>query len=297
MAYDTLHHVTLLFGGRGPPAAGGADIDHGDLWQWDGASWSRLASEASGPAARNASAGGYDAARERLVVFGGRTGTGFGPVFADTWEWEGTNWTLVLAQQNGLNGRVHPAGGYDPVRELVTIASGFDPAAGDDLHDQWDWDGAAWTLVSGSVPGTGFAPVIVGTAGGTYLLQSRTSDRRVDVLRSNGAGQWTAVTPSGPAPRATSYAVAELPAGGFLLFGGSSGTGVLANTWTFDGSDWTRLTVSGPPGRVGAAMALDPTRGMVVLFGGENWSRTLEDTWEFDGGTWEQVGESRRRRR
>jgi Galactose oxidase, central domain len=290
VVYDTSRHVVLLYGGRGPSTTGGAIADQSGLWSFDGTAWTRITT-AGGPSARNASAGAFDAARQRFVLFGGRTGNSpLSPVLSDTWEWTGSAWVQSLAFQTGLVGRDHPAGGYDPVRHLVTMVGGFDPGTGVGLHDQWDWNGNSWDEVSTTVPGSGYAPVLVSSGSTLYLLQSNTSDRMVNVLAATGGGQWNAIAPAGGvAPKATSYATATFPGGGVLLFGGSDGTNLLDETWKWDGAAWAKLAITGPPGRVGHAMALDAARGKVVLFGGETNTATLGDTWEFDGAAWKQI--------
>ena len=45
MAYDSVRHVVVLFGGEGPL---------GDTWEWDGNSWTQIA--VTGPSARDESA-------------------------------------------------------------------------------------------------------------------------------------------------------------------------------------------------------------------------------------------------
>jgi hypothetical protein len=67
-----------------------------------------------------------------------------------------------------------------------------------------------------------------------------------------------------------------------VMFGGSDGTNLATDTWTFDGT-WTNTGASGPSGRIGHAMA---TQGSVVLlYGGENTA----ETWSFDGASWTEV--------
>jgi Kelch motif len=69
-----------------------------------------------------------------------------------------------------------------------------------------------------------------------------------------------------------------------LLFGGGSGTGVLGDTWIWDGGAWTKRNVAGPPARQYHAMAA--LGGKVVLFGGFDGTNRLSDTWEWDGSAW-----------
>ena len=75
-----------------------------------------------------------------------------------------------------------------------------------------------------------------------------------------------------------------------VLFGGASGDGAFADTWTWDGAAWTRRQpATAPPARYGAAMVFDAARGEIVLFGGYvEGTGYSSDTWTWDGTTWTQ---------
>jgi hypothetical protein len=84
MAYDswpTLRRV-VLFGGR---TSGSNSSVLGDTWEWDGVSWTQVAT--SGPAARSEHAMAYDALRRETVLLGGIAGAG--GVLSDVWSWRG----------------------------------------------------------------------------------------------------------------------------------------------------------------------------------------------------------------
>jgi hypothetical protein len=72
------------------------------------------------------------------------------------------------------------------------------------------------------------------------------------------------------------------------LFGGAHGSGLHADTWSFDGSDWIQVEDTGPPARSDHAMAYDQARDRLVLFGGQAGA-PLDDTWEWDGSAWIHV--------
>jgi hypothetical protein len=77
--------------------------------------------------------------------------------------------------------------------------------------------------------------------------------------------------------------------GQVVLFGGGplGGSGLLGDTWTWDGSTWTkRFPAHAPSPREHAAMAYDAAMGKVVLFGG---GQALNDTWMWDGTDWTQL--------
>ena len=81
-----------------------------------------------------------------------------------------------------------------------------------------------------------------------------------------------------------------------VLFGGSTETAVLNDTWTFDGTGWSPVAAgSAPSARAYPQMAYDTSDGYVVLFGGSSAANpgdattVSSDTWEFRGGVWVNV--------
>jgi tetratricopeptide (TPR) repeat protein len=74
-----------------------------------------------------------------------------------------------------------------------------------------------------------------------------------------------------------------------VMFGGWGASGLLNDTWAWDGQRWTQLSDRGPAPRFAARMAYDANRDRVVLFGGRGQSSDFGDTWEFDGQVWRQL--------
>src|SRR5262249_10286998 len=95
---------------------------------------------------------------------------------------------------------------------------------------------------------------------------------------------WTKVS-SANSPAARYSPAMAGRAGTVVLFGGSSGSSLFADTWVFDGTTWTQSGATGPTGRIAHAMATQGTH--VLLFGG-NTSDTA--TWSFDGAAWTSLG-------
>jgi hypothetical protein len=54
-----------------------------------------------------------------------------------------------------------------------------------------------------------------------------------------------------------------------VLFGGSTLSNRMGDTWEWNGTSWTQRSTSGPAAREGASMAFDSNRGVSVLFGGQ----------------------------
>ena len=53
-----------------------------------------------------------------------------------------------------------------------------------------------------------------------------------------------------------------------ILFGGFGASGVLGDTWAWNGTEWRKLAESGPEPRGMGYLAYDARRDRVVLFGG-----------------------------
>ena len=96
--------------------------------------WTQLA-PATSPSARNGHAMAYDAACQRVVLFGGSN-------LGDTWEWDGTDWTH-LAPSASPSGRSGHAMAYDSVRQRVVLFGGSGSSGL--LRDTWEWDGTTWS--------------------------------------------------------------------------------------------------------------------------------------------------------
>ena len=90
MAFDRRTGDVLMWGGT----AGGAHLD--DLWRWDGRRWTEVTSVGPKPGKRVGAQMIYDAARDLIVLFGGRIReNGAVRTSGDMWEWHGDRWTKV----------------------------------------------------------------------------------------------------------------------------------------------------------------------------------------------------------
>ena len=128
----------------------GLDDARSDTWEWDGRTWTRIATP--GPDARAGAGMVYDRARKCIVLFGGVGGSsGNAARFRDTWTWDGETWTKVT--EEGPVGRNGHAMVFDPRSGDVLMWGGTLGSA--HLDDMWRWDGRRWTEipVGGSKPG------------------------------------------------------------------------------------------------------------------------------------------------
>ncbi|MBK9070144.1 MAG: hypothetical protein IPL79_03955 [Myxococcales bacterium] len=134
MAYDAKRQRVVLFGGVNY-ASGGV---LGDMWEWDGTTWTLLSPPTS-PPARYGPAMVYDAAREVVVLAGGQSTI----PFRDTWQWDGTTWT-ELAMTTPWFHRNAPIA-YDGHRERVVLLGSSNSQSLDVTTSEWD--ALNWTQV------------------------------------------------------------------------------------------------------------------------------------------------------
>ena len=280
MAYDSMHSQVVLFGGAALTAA------QNDTWTWNGSNWT-LSQPAQSPGARSNSAMAYDSTHGQAVLFGGALSSS---ILGDTWLWDGSNWTQ--SQQTGPSERLNHSMAYDSMHGQVILFGGVG-TNGVALNDTWAWDGSAWTLQHPkfSPPARYSAAMAFDSGHGQVVLFGGYNGSSVlgDTWLWDGSN-WNPTTPQKSPPARVSHAMAyDVPHGQVLLFGGSTtttNTGVLIDTWVWDGTNWTELSPqNNPSARYRFAMAFDAGHGDAVLFGGRDVNNNLlGDTWTWSGG-------------
>jgi hypothetical protein len=232
----------------------------------------------------------YDAARRRVVLFGGGVGVAQ-PGCCDTWEWDGTRWTQRHPPNPPAARRDH-ALTYDAARNRTVLFGGRDDNYVG-FGDTWTWDGAGWIRrkPTSSPPARGGHAmvydrvrkrvVLFGGAGASGVLS--------DTWEWDGT-TWTRRIPRSIPPARIHHAMAyDVARRRVVLFGGWGASAILGDTWEWDGITWTRRTPrSSPPAQGHHAMAYDAARERVVLFGVRDGNAlpVPSDTWEWDGTTW-----------
>jgi uncharacterized protein YfiM (DUF2279 family) len=122
--------VTVLFGGDD-----GSNY-LGDTWEWDGLTWTLVAT--SGPTPSTGTALAFDSARSVTVLAGiyqpGQTGS--------TWEWDGLSWTLVTL--DGPPWQEYHGMAYDSVRNVTVLTGGFTPSNESVDSGTWEYGSLAY---------------------------------------------------------------------------------------------------------------------------------------------------------
>lgn len=248
-------------------------------YEWDGSRWS-VPHEYGGPVGRYWHAMAFDSNRNVTVLFGGRDFNQFGGVaLGDTWEWDGTTWTL--RSTTGPAPRDSHAMCFDSARGVTVMTGGISGGT-------WEWDGVSWferstggRLLYGSPSAMVFDSVrnvIVAFDGSPTSVTSEW----------NGVN-WTERSVMGPSPR-SGYGMAFDPVRNrTVLFGGDpyGGGPNLNDTWEWDGTSWTQMAAMFPTTRRRMAMTYDPVRQKTIMYGGEaDGTGGYGDIWSWDGSNW-----------
>ncbi len=262
----------------------GLGVRIGEALQWEGRG-------VAGPSPRAEYGFAFDTARDVAVLFGGSSDLTFAAVNRQTWEWNGSAWTLV--NQGGPRRRCDNAMAFDAARNVVVSYGGFNGAF---LDDTWEWNGTVWDSMTAVGPGPrADAFMVFDSARGVMVCFGGLSPGNVvhgDTWEYDGVA-WAQRATTGPPARWIQRMAYDSDRGVTVMFGGAAANGLLADTWEWDGTAWDSIEVAGPPARYGHAMAYDPVRHATVLFGGQTGFNfgvgPLGDTWEYDGAAWTRL--------
>lgn len=246
-AYDWWRAEAVVFGGDNP-------LTHvlytDETWVFANNTWTQR-TPAVRPSLRHNAAMAFDSVRGVCVLFGGGDN-----IFAyqipqnDTWEWNGTTWTLRVGSDPNATDRPppldYPMMSYDSIRQKMVLIAPSERRGADIIAPAktWEWDGNVWSASNNAPPSR---------SNGAMAYDFK---RQVTVL--NGGVE-------------------------------TKGTrGVEGDTWTWNGVIWTQVATTGPAPRFEHAMAYDERRGVVTLLAGRSGStgEFLNDTWEWNGSAW-----------
>ncbi|MBL8756679.1 MAG: hypothetical protein JNK15_25510 [Planctomycetes bacterium] len=296
MAYDAARGVVVLFGGRSFASPGGYVAD---TWEWNGTTWTQRLPLHS-PPSRAESVMVWDAANQRVLLFGGyaNQGSGFHYYANDLWSWDGVDWTQHTFA-GGPSPRSQHAGAYDSLRQRLVVYGGRDANSGlQPLGDTWEWDGATWsqaTSPSSPPPLQSATAAFRSSSGGVLLFGGSNMNGFQNGTWEWDGASWSQLTTS------VALAARELHTCSYdtlryevKVFGGwiAPGLSIQRDLWAFGANGvWNEasLPIGAIPARRWGAMAADDVTGNLVVFGGSTTLQTLGDTWVAYGAGWGQA--------
>ncbi len=263
---------------RGLVILAGHDVVH----EWNGTNWApRTATRPLMWSTQIVS----DPTSGRAVMFGQDGTTGTRVAYA----WTGQTWAAWSLA--GMPDRAVPLLAGNRARQTLQLVGGTTTVAFTAVahNDVFEFDGTGWQQVAPDTADPVFwTPRMCAIGPGAALLFDGGNNAGPVQTARFDQGVYTLLQPAhAPSPR-QGFALAGDPATGRAwLFGGSGGSGPLADFWLWNGSDWQQLP-GGPPARSRHGLCYDAVRDTVVLYGGTAGN----DTWEFQQGQWQQRGTS-----
>ncbi|HEX5635222.1 MAG TPA: hypothetical protein VFX50_18390, partial [Gemmatimonadales bacterium] len=232
LAYDEARGRLVLFGGRVYTSARQFRFLL-DTWEWDGARWTLADSLGPGPRIHGAVA--YDPVRRAVVLQGGG---GESSMLSDAWEWTGSRWRAVTlpipddAIGNALFGTTNGL-------VLMIAARDSSPECAQARRRAVALGERAGSLIP--LGGTGpclspMAPAAQTSSG--FLLYTGWNPGEPAATWTWRDGRWLRAD-TAPPRRRGAHAAWDASRRRVILFGGNDDSGILGDTWEWDGERWT----------------------------------------------------------
>ena len=220
--------------------------------------------------------GAFDPIRGVFIIYGGQN-RDTGAITADTWSWDGVNWTL-LNPPNSPGPRRNHRMVWDAARGQIVFFGGYRDGLGS-LNDTWVWDGATWTQKSpATVPPARYDHNMAYDAARERVVLFGGAGGNEDTYTWDGANWTLAASATRPANYANAAIAYHAGSQRVVMFN------YLGQTYLWDGANWTLAQPQvSPGGRANARMAPDAT-GVLIMFGGDNQN----ETWAWNGSSWLQ---------
>ncbi len=257
-AVDVRRDQVLLFGGRSTEVPGDRTAE---CWLRNGQRWYLLDPTPS-PPSRYGHGLVHDAARDRMVMFGGSGSQG---TLGDTWEFAAGQWT-PRTNVGSPGPRYRFGMAYDPLRRRTLLFGG---QSGGLLASLWRYDGVSWTAIPTPSGPTARADVA--------MAYDAANDRMVVFGGETAFGDsgetwawtplgWQLISSTGPLPRQRAAMQYDPLCGCVVLHGGRTGNTVYGDTWELRGNTWTQAaSASTMLDRFGADMLALPHRGRLEV--------------------------------
>jgi hypothetical protein len=230
LAFNASNKTAVLYGGLMPVGLHGLRLLD-STWLWDGSTWS-IAPPGVRPPARIRESMVFDAARGKVVLFGGCSSLACTNAFNDTWTWDGQTW-----RQESPLAAPSPRWGasiaFNAADNTIVLFGGQD-SVNHVLGDTWIWNGSNWTQQQPAaspspraVAGLAFHPALKGL----LLFGGAAPQLVLDTWTWNGATWKQVVTTGGPQVEPVAMVYDE--AARLIFFLGIDGE--TTTTWTWGG--------------------------------------------------------------
>ena len=247
LALDMQRRKLVLYGGRTRVADRQFRILT-DTWEWDGTRWTQI--DTVGPRPRRLhQVLGYDPSRREVILHGGLNTDDRGRPLSDTWRWTGARWEEVSVANPPTKVENHNA--LMSTRGGVMLLTQVKDSTRCPPTERWqraqatlfELRGGAWTALTSDGPCVSGLPPAALTPDGVVVFNGSAPQSpwpsEAWLWRD---GQWHRVD-SMPTSRRASRAAYDSERRRVVFFGGDDASGMLGDTWEWDGKRWSQISV------------------------------------------------------
>jgi len=188
MAYDPATSRIVVYGGNLVPTTCGTNTDQ--TWELDlstnpAATWTQITTITQ-PSARHRPRMAYDAARARMVPFGGTDNCTTS--YNDTWEYSAGTWTVVATPTEPAGRHTHGMA-YDAARQEVLMFGGeVNPLGGSFVGDTWSYGSRGSAIPAMGTWGLAATTLLLLCAGSILAMRGGWNGERKRALSATEAG-------------------------------------------------------------------------------------------------------------
>lgn len=272
----------------------GIGTGEGEVWRWNGTSWTKIGGDSLNGGWTN-----YAETVYTLDYFNGKlyAGIGYSINDAEVWEWDGSAWIKVGG--DGINSSWNSA--YETVATMThdggSLYVGLGASAGD--AEVWQWSGSIWTKIGGdsvnSSWDTTFETVYtLKHYGGNLYAGLGLTANDAEVWQWNGS-TWTKI--GGDSVNGGWGANYEYVTGiawdGTNLYAGLGGSNGDAEVWQWNGTTWNKIGGDGDSSSWSTAQG--DTVNTLLYDNGKLYSGNYDAAgdgfmWSYDGSSWTLMG-------
>lgn len=256
------------------------------------ATWTQT-QPATVPTIRRDGAMAWDAANNRLLMYGGVQPTP-STLLGETWGYNGS-WTQLNPATAGIARWGHRMVRNSNNNHLI-VFGGRSPTLSGFADDTVEWTGSTWTTIptpTAPSPRHLYAMCYDSVRNVVVLFGGRTTNESKNDTWEYDGITWTERFPlHSPSPRQDAAMVFDPGLNRTVLFGGREVDLdiVLGGTWLYDGNDWVNATPAVTPSpRFSMSVVFDSTRQRTVMYGGFDGTAMQTETYEFTGSDWNVV--------
>ena len=272
----------------------GNGTGEGEVWKWNGTTWTKIGGDSLNGGWTNYVEGVYS-----LDYYGGNlyAGLGYSASDAEVWSWNGSSWTKIGG--DGVNSSWNTV--YETVSNMTNDGTnlyvGLGSSAGD--GEVWRWNGTTWTKVGGDSVNSSWDSTFETVRTLKYFdgtLYAGIGDTANDgeVWSWNGT-TWTKI--GGDSVNSSWGAGYEYVTGlawdGTNLYAGLGGTDGDGEVWRWNGTTWTKI--GGDSLNGGWTTAQGDVVNTLIYDGGKLYSGNQDAAgdglmWSYDGSSWTLMG-------